>query len=59
MLLTPERLILLGGLIALTLPVDRLLLRMGLAPANWMKLRIPLTVGLSLATAGLGLVAMV
>jgi len=58
MLLTPERLILLGGLIALTLPVDRLLLKMGLAPANWMKLRVPLTVGLSLATAGLGLVAM-
>lgn len=59
MLLTPERLILLGGLIALTLPVDRLLLRMGLAPANWMQLRVPLTVGLSLATAGLGVVAMV
>ncbi len=59
MLLTPERLILLGGLIALTLPVDSMLLKMGLAPANWMRLRIPLTVGLSLATAGLGLVAVV
>lgn len=59
LLLTPERLILLGGLIALTLPVDRLLLKMGLAPANWMKLRIPLTVGLSVATAGLGAVATV
>jgi len=59
MLLTPERLILLGGLIALTLPVDSLLLKMELAPPNWMKLRIPLTVGLSLATAGMGVVAMV
>jgi len=59
MLLTPERLILLGGLIALTLPVDHLLLKIGPAPANWMQLRVPLTVGLSLATAGLGVVAMV
>ncbi|MBS3961584.1 MAG: DUF3429 domain-containing protein [Sandarakinorhabdus sp.] len=57
LLLTPWRLVLLGGLIALTLPVDRLLLRLGLAPANWMQLRVPLTIGLSLATAGLGLLA--
>jgi hypothetical protein len=58
LLLTPERLVLLGGLIALTLPVDALLLKLQLAPANWMKLRVPLTVGLSLATAGLGLAAL-
>lgn len=59
MLLTPERLIVLGGLIALTLPVDRLLVKANLAPPNWLLLRIPLTVGLSLATVGLGLAAMI
>jgi hypothetical protein len=59
MLLTPPRLVVLGGLIALTLPIDRLLVKSGLAPANWMLLRVPLTVGLSLATVGLGLAAMV
>jgi hypothetical protein len=59
MLLTPPRLVVLGGLIALTLPVDRLLVKANLAPPNWMLLRIPLTVGLSLATVGLGLAAMV
>jgi hypothetical protein len=57
MLLTPERLVVLGGLIALTLPVDRLLVKSGLAPQNWMQLRVPLTTGLSLATVGLGLAA--
>ena len=59
MLLTPPRLVVLGGLIALTLPVDRLLVQAGLAPQNWMLLRIPLTMGLSLATVGLGLAAMI
>lgn len=59
LLLTPPRLVVLGGLIALTLPVDRLLVQAGLAPPNWMLLRVPLTVGLSLATAGLGLAAMI
>jgi hypothetical protein len=58
LLLNPPRLVILGGLIALTLPVDRLLVQAGLAPANWMLLRVPLTVGLSLATVGLGLAAM-
>ncbi len=58
LLLTPDRLILLGALIALTLPVDRLLLAEGLAPANWMRLRVPLSLGLAAATIGLGLVAM-
>jgi hypothetical protein len=59
MLLNPPRLVVLGGLIALTLPVDRLLVQAGLAPQNWMLLRIPLTMGLSLATVGLGLAAMI
>lgn len=59
MQLNPARLVVLGGLIALTLPVDRLLVQSGLAPQNWMLLRIPLTVGLSLATVGLGLAAMI
>ncbi|MGL6043221.1 MAG: DUF3429 domain-containing protein [Sandaracinobacteroides sp.] len=58
MLLTPGRLVLLGGLILLTLPIDNLLVRLKLAPANWMQLRVPLTLGLSAATAGLGLAAM-
>jgi hypothetical protein len=58
MLLTPGRLVLLGILIMLTLPVDRLLLAEGLTPANWMRLRVPLSVGLAGATIGLGLVAM-
>lgn len=58
LLLTPDRLILLGALIAVTLPVDRMLVREGLAPANWMRLRIPLSLGLAAATIGLGLVAM-
>jgi hypothetical protein len=59
MRLTPERLVAMGALIALTLPVDRLLVKSGLAPRNWMLLRVPLTVGLSLATIGLGLAARV
>jgi hypothetical protein len=59
MLLTPPRLVLLGGLIMFTLPVDGLLVRTGLAPKNWMLLRVPLTIGLSLATVGLGLAAMI
>lgn len=59
LLLTPSRLLILAGLIALTLPVDRLLVALELAPRNWLSLRVPLTVGLSLATAGLALAAMV
>lgn len=58
MLLTPDRLLLMGALIALTLPVDRLLLAEGLAPRNWMRLRVPLSLGLAAATIALGLVAM-
>jgi hypothetical protein len=59
MVLTPAGLVVLGGLIVLTLPVDRLLVNGGLAPANWMRLRVPLSVGLGLATVGLGVAGMV
>jgi hypothetical protein len=57
MVLTPPRLLILAGAIALTLPVDQLLTRMQLAPANWMRLRVPLTVGLSVLTAALAVAA--
>lgn len=59
LVLTPARLLILAGLIALTLPVDRLLVQLELAPRNWLRLRVPLTVGLSLATAGLAAAALV
>jgi peptidoglycan/LPS O-acetylase OafA/YrhL len=38
--------VLLGVAILLTLPVDRHLVRSGDAPANWMRLRVPLSIGL-------------
>lgn len=43
-----------GGAVLLTLPVDRELTRRGDAPANWMRLRIPLSVGLGGLTILLG-----
>ena len=58
MVLSPWRLVLLGVLIALTLVVDRLLVQLRLAPDHWMKLRVPLSIGLSAATIGLGLLAL-
>ncbi len=58
LVLTPARLLILSGAIALTLPVDRLLTGMQLAPGNWMQLRVPLTVGLSLLTAALSVAAL-
>ena len=58
MVLSPWRLVLLGVLIALTLVVDRLLVQLRLAPDHWMKLRVPLSIGLSAATIGLGLMAL-
>lgn len=58
LVLSPWRLVLLGALIALTLVVDRLLVQLRLAPDHWMKLRVPLSIGLSAATIGLGLVAL-
>jgi drug/metabolite transporter (DMT)-like permease len=59
LVLTPPRLVLLAGLLMLTLPIDRLLVKIRLAPENWMQLRLPLTIGLALATAGLGVAAMI
>jgi len=39
-------LVLLGVAVILTLPVDRHLVRTGEAPAGWMRLRVPLSLGL-------------
>ncbi|MEH3038157.1 MAG: DUF3429 domain-containing protein [Sphingomonas adhaesiva] len=39
-----------GSAILLTLPVDRMLVRRGDAPADWMRLRVPLSVGLGALT---------
>lgn len=55
--LSPIRIVLLGAAILLTLPVDVLLARMGIAPAGWMRLRIPLSIGLGALTIGLGIVS--
>ena len=44
---------LLAMAILATLPVDALLQGAGLAPAWWMRLRVPLSAGLALATAAL------
>jgi len=54
----PWQLVLLGSLVAATLVVDRLLVRQRLAPDHWMKLRVPLSIGLAAATTGLGLLAL-
>lgn len=43
-------LVLLGGAIMLTLPVDRWLTRRGDVPADWMRLRMPLSFGLGALT---------
>jgi hypothetical protein len=50
--------ILMGVLILMTLPVDRTLGGFGLTPANWMRLRVPLSVGLGAATILLGILAL-
>ncbi len=39
-----------GSAILLTLPVDRALVRRGDAPTDWMRLRVPLSVGLGALT---------
>ena len=39
-----------GIALFLTLPVDRALTRRGDAPADWMRLRVPLSVGLGALT---------
>jgi hypothetical protein len=57
MVLTPWRLVLIGGLIFFTLPFDRMLVKLQLAPSNWLTLRVPLSIGLGLLTIALGLLA--
>ena len=44
----------LGGAILLTLPVDRHLARTGEAPVGWMRLRVPLSLGLGGLTIAAG-----
>lgn len=58
LVMTPDRLVVLGLLIIATLPVDRTLARLGLTPAGWMALRVPLSLALGLITVALGLAAM-
>ncbi|SEK97908.1 Protein of unknown function [Sphingomonas palmae] len=53
----PSALVALGSAILLTLPVDRWLTTRGLAPPNWMSLRIPLSVGLGSLTIIAGVLA--
>ncbi|WP_419807632.1 DUF3429 domain-containing protein [Sphingomonas sp.] len=45
----------LGSALMLTLPVDRHLVATGEVPANWMRLRVPLSLGLGLLTIAAGL----
>jgi len=47
----------LGSAVLLTLPVDRHLVATGEAPANWMRLRVPLSVGLGVLTIVAGAVS--
>lgn len=46
----------LGLAVIATLPVDRRLVETGEAPANWMRLRVPLSLGLGLLTIASGVV---
>jgi len=46
-----------GSAIMLTLPVDRWLVTRGAAPANWMRLRVPLSLGLGALTIAAGALA--
>ena len=48
-------LVAIGSAVLLTLPVDAALTRRGDAPANWMRLRVPLSVGLGGLTIVLGM----
>lgn len=48
-------LVLLGSAVLLTLLVDRHLVRTGDAPPNWMRLRVPLSIGLGALTIVAGL----
>ena len=51
----PLPLIVLGSAVLLTLPVDRHLAATGEAPAGWMRLRVPLSLGLGTLTIAAGL----
>jgi len=53
----PLGLVAMGSAIMLTLPVDRWLVARGAAPANWMQLRVPLSVGLGTLTIVAGALA--
>lgn len=50
-------LVALGVAVLLTLPVDRHLVTAGIAPANWMRLRVPLSIGLGGLTILAGAIA--
>jgi hypothetical protein len=58
LLMDAPALILMGVLILSTLVVDRALGGFGLTPLNWMRLRVPLSVGLGAATILLGILAL-
>ena len=47
-------LVAIGSVLMLTLPLDRALVRSGDAPANWLRLRVPLSLGLGGLTILLG-----
>jgi len=53
----PIGLVAMGSAIMLTLPVDRWLVTRGAAPANWMRLRVPLSLGLGALTIAAGALA--
>ncbi|WP_375272607.1 DUF3429 domain-containing protein [Sphingomonas sp.] len=53
----PIGLVAMGCAILLTLPVDRWLVARGAAPANWMRLRVPLSIGLGALTIAAGALA--
>jgi hypothetical protein len=53
----PLGLVALGSAILLTLPVDRWLVARGAAPINWMRLRVPLSIGLGALTIVAGVLA--
>ena len=54
---SPGPLVALGAALLLTLPVDRHLVTTGEAPAGWMRLRIPLSLGLGGLTILAGVLA--
>lgn len=51
---SPWSLVAIGVALILTLPIDRWLTVAGIAPADWMRLRVPLSLGLGLLTIATG-----